>query len=207
MAELNRWGAVDTLLANNNYDPYANADDYQVVDVFFADTYGWAYRGQGIKIDGIPDGYYIFGCSLNPPHCAINEGANRYPNVVEVSIFLQGNTATVIDSIQYTVPLAPVNVDGSQNGSDVIVTWGASGDYCQFEVTPIYVQGNTERYLTNRKVVSYTNSIKFSASQLIADARALGAGNGAVKYRFAVTTINGFYRSPEGRSRQTTNVR
>lgn len=206
-AALIQYGAVDTFKANNNFDPYANADDYQVVDVFYGDAYSWSYRGQGVKIDGVPDGYYTFGCILTPPHCAINEGNNRYPNVVEVAIQIQGNAVTILDSLTYSQPLAPVNVDANQSGSEVIVTWGASGDYCQFEITPVYVSGNTERRLTNRKVVSYTNQTTFSAPQLIADARALGAGNGAVKYRFIVTAVNGSYHSIEAKSRQATNVR
>lgn len=198
---------VDSLRANNNFNPYANADDYQVVDVYYGDSYGWSYRGQGVRINGIVDGYYTFGCILDPPHCAINEGDNCWPNVVEVPVLIQGTNVTVVNNLQYSNPEPVYNLDANVNGSNVLVTWGASGEYCSFDVIPVYVQGNTERRLTNRTISVNTNSANFSTTQLYQDARALGQGNGPAKYKFVVVTKNGTLMSLESKTRQSVNVR
>lgn len=205
--ELIKYCIPDSSICNRNYNPYANADTYQVVDVGFGDSYSWSYRGQGVRINGLTDGYYIFGCILDPPHCAINEGNNCYPNVVEVPVLIQGTNVTTVSNPPFTTPQPVYNADANVVGSDVKVTWGVSGDFCKFEVTPIYVQGNTERKLNNRTISVTSNLATFNTSLLYQDARALGNGNGPAKYRFGIVTVNGNQRSAEVKTKQTVNVR
>jgi hypothetical protein len=75
-----------------------------------------------------------------------------------------------------------------------------------FEITPIHVQGNTERRLVNRKKTSTTLNTVFDAVQLRQDAIALGANNGPAKYRFAVVMNNGAQTSGETKTR-TINIK
>lgn len=209
-ATLTQYGTPDTMIAYDPYDNFANANDYQVVDVGKADSYGWSYPGQGVIINGIPDGEYIFGVVITPPFCMINEGNNIYPNVAEYPVYLQGTSVTFISGLTYNAPQQPSQVSASQTspGQDVNVTWAAAGDFCKFEIIPIAVKGNREKSYSNRKVVSYNNSYAFDSQQLIADFKALwGADkNFPVKYRFSVVSINGNQTSAETRNNQAVQV-
>jgi len=108
------------------------------------------------------------------------------------------------------VPVAVSNVQSQLNNGIVLVTWvypsypqGVTG----FEITPIYVQGNSERRLTGRTKFSTNISEVFDAQQLRDDAVALGAGNGPAKYKFVVKAINGSASSNEVKTKQSLNIR
>lgn len=208
-AALTQYCTPDSSIANDPYDNFANADDYQVVDVGKSDTYGWSYRGQGVVINGVPDGEYIFGVVITPPHCMINEGNNCYPNAAEYPVQITGIDVQLLPSLSYSYPQQPFNVQASVQPNDVLVTWGASGDYCQFEITPIAVKGNMEKRLTNRMVVSYNSSVLFDRQQLITDHRMIFGVDKKFppRYRFSVVSINGSNRSTEETSNQAVQVR
>lgn len=209
-AALTQYGTPDTMIAYDPYDNYANANDYQVVDVGKADTYGWSYPGQGVIINGIPDGEYIFGVVITPPFCMINEGNNIYPNVAEYPVYIQGTSVSLIPQLSYSTPQQPTLVKGEQvsAGSDVTVTWAASGEFCKFEITPVAVKGNFEEYMVNRKVVSYNNTTTFDSRMLVTDFRfRFGTDKkNPVRYRFSVVSVNGNQSSVEGRSNPAIQV-
>lgn len=203
--ELTRYCTPDSSIAFDPTNPYANADDYQVVDVGFSDTYGYSYRGQGVVINGLPDGEYIFGVRLEPPHCMINEGANCYPNMAEYPVSIVGTTVTLLQQLDYSQPQTPSNVDPTDNGTTVTVQWGAIGDFCKFEVVPVAVKGNSEKSLDHLKVVVTQNRCEFSTSLLRAAWRGFWS-TGKIRYRFDVVSVNGALKSPAARNQQTLNL-
>lgn len=149
------------------------------------------------------------------------ETSNCYPNTITFPFYWDGSvgnsssfpyfangvTYGATTSCIQIAPITPTNAIAQLNGSVVNVTWTASGQYTGFEITPIYVQGNTERALVGRKLNSLTINVTFDAIQLRNDAIALGAGNGPAKYRFAVKAVNGTLYSSETKTRQAVNVK
>lgn len=152
------------------------------------------------------------------------ETSNCYPNTISFPFYWNGQTGSssvypyFANGITYgqatscvqISPEAPSNVLAQLNGGSVSVTWSLT-NYPQnctgFVVTPIHVQGNTERVLVGRSItVSQTNA-SFDAQQLRQDAIALGANNGPAKYRFFVKTLNGGLSSTEVKTRQAINVK
>jgi len=107
-------------------------------------------------------------------------------------------------------PIAVTNVQAQLNNGIVLVTWvyppypqGVTG----FEITPVLVQGNTERKLVGRTKFSTNISEVFDAAELRNDAIALGAGNGPSKYKFIVRSVNGSVYSAESKTRQALNIK
>jgi hypothetical protein len=107
-------------------------------------------------------------------------------------------------------PVAVLNVQSQLNNGIVLVTWaypsypdGITG----FEITPIFVQGNTERTITGRTKFSTNISVVFDAAELRSDAISLGAGNGPAKYKFVVRAVNGTAYSAEVKTRQALNIK
>lgn len=165
-----------------------------------------------------PGNYYL---SLSGNFYMLNQGTNCYPDSIAIPFNWNGsfgisntypyaaNGITFLNSISCTPAVAPspvLTTDVNSNGGSTVVNWNGTGTYTSFEITPIYVQGNTERRVTNRTVNTSSSSYTFSNQTLIQDARALGAGNGTIKYRFVITAINGNLRSNEVKTK-TTNVR
>lgn len=149
------------------------------------------------------------------------ETSNCYPNTLTIPFYWDGSTGqnttypyfangvtygATTACVQIT-PQTPTNVTAQVISTSVNVSWTATSPYTGFEVTPIYVQGNTERALTGRKQFVTSANVGFDASQLKNDAIALGAGNGPAKYRFAVKAINGNITSNEAKTRQAVNVK
>lgn len=151
------------------------------------------------------------------------ETSNCYPNTLTFPFYWDGTAgqsstfpyfangvtygATSPNGCLVATPVAPLNVDAQQTADAVNVTWTSTPPHTSFEITPIFVQGNTERRVINRTVTSNTTNVAFSAAMLRDDAIALGASRGAIKYRFAVTTYNGNVASPESKSRQALNLK
>lgn len=150
------------------------------------------------------------------------EASNCYPNTITFPFSWDGsvgqsnvypyfaNGITYLSSVGCTplqTPVASSNVEATLNGSNVNVTWQSLGSFTSFQITPIYVQGNTERRLTNRTITSTTTNVNFDTQTLIQDARALGQGNGPTKYRFGVITKNGNLSSGETKTKQTVNLK
>lgn len=116
----------------------------------------------------------------------------------------------VISAKAQISPLPPTNVTSQVNNGIVLVVWlfpTYPENITGFEVTPIYVQGNTERKLTSRTKFSTNISEVFDAQQLRNDAVLLGAGNGPIKYKFVVRSVNGTLYSSESKTRQSLNLR
>jgi len=95
-------------------------------------------------------------------------------------------------------PQPVTNLSSDVNLDIVLVSWTlpADGTYDSFEITPIYVKGNSERLLVNRAKIETGGPVNctFDARQLRMDAEALGQGRGPAKYKFMVKTIkNGTY--------------
>ena len=105
---------------------------------------------------------------------------------------------------------APSNVTSQVNNGIVLVVW-VYPTYPQnitgFEITPVYVQGNTERRLTNRTKFSTNISEVFDEQQLRNDAIALGAGRGPIKYKFIVKAVNATTSSDESKTKQSLNLK
>lgn len=149
------------------------------------------------------------------------ETSNCYPNTITIPFYWNGATGMsnvypyFANGITYGAstacvqlsPETPTNVLSQINGASVSVTWSSTGVYTSFEITPIYIQGNTERRLTNRMVISSSLIANFDATQLRNDAIALGNGNGPAKYRFVVRAKNGSISSGESKTKQTLNIR
>lgn len=144
------------------------------------------------------------------------ETENCLPNKITLPFVYNGSDGLVTFQSQNhpcvlsTTPSAPTLVVSQVNNGIVLVTWvyppypeGITG----FEVTPVYVQGNTERKLVNRTKFSTNVSEVFDAQQLRNDAIALGAGNGPVKYKFLVKSINGNLSSGETKTKQSLMIR
>ena len=94
------------------------------------------------------------------------------------------------------VPNAPTNITVALNNGVVYIEWQIVGanDSTKFEVTPIFLKGNTQTRLAssiwgNRFAVLSGPALKDSAV-------ALGGGNTA-KYKFGVKTIQGTQVSSE----------
>lgn len=152
------------------------------------------------------------------------ETTNCYPNTITVPFYWDGSvgqssiypyfangiTYGTTTSCVQIAPNTPIDVASQLNNGIVLVTWTYT-NYPQnltgFYVTPVYVQGNTERKLVNRTKFSTNISEVFDAQQLRNDAVALGAGNGPAKYRFIVVAVNGSINSVEVKSKQTLNIR
>lgn len=75
------------------------------------------------------------------------------------------------------------------NNGVIYIEWLVTQPVDSCRVVPILVQGNTERYITNRTWVNPNRFALFGESDLKAAAMALGAGNNTVKYRFSIQTI------------------
>ena len=152
------------------------------------------------------------------------EATNCYPNTITFPFYWDGSVGQSVTypyfangvtygstttCIQIT-PNVPTDVTSQVNNGIVLVNWNYA-NYPQnltgFEITPVFVQGNTERKLINRAKFSTNISVVFDAQQLRNDAIALGAGNGPAKYRFIVTAINGSATSAEVKTKQTLNIR
>ena len=144
------------------------------------------------------------------------ETQNCLPNKITLPFVYNGSDGQVTfqsqnhSCVTATTPPAPTLVVSQVNNGIVLVTWvypqypnGITG----FEVTPVYVQGNTERRLVNRAKFSTGVSEVFDAQQLRNDAIALGAGNGPVKYKFIVRSVNGTATSGETKTKQSLNIR
>lgn len=144
------------------------------------------------------------------------ETQNCLPNKITFPFVYNGSDGPVTFLSQdhtcttQTIPPAPTLVVSQVNNGIVLVTWvypqypnGVTG----FEVTPIYVQGNTERRLTNRTKITGNVSEVFDEQQLRSDAIALGAGKGPIKYKFVVRSLNGSAASNEIKTKQSLNLR
>jgi len=145
------------------------------------------------------------------------ETENCLPNKITLPFIYNGSDGLVSFQSQNhtcvtssTTPPPPTLVVSQVNLGIVLVTWvypqypvGITG----FEVTPIYVQGNTERRLVNRTKFSTGVSEVFDEQQLRNDAIALGAGKGPIKYKFAVKSVNGTSASDEIKTKQSLNLR
>ena len=105
-------------------------------------------------------------------------------------------------------PSAPFNVTSQLSLNTALVEWDMlNGPYTGFEITPVYVQGNTEKRLVNRTKTSTVLNVTFDATQLRLDALALGAGNGPSKFKFIVKATNGNTSSPEGKTKHSLNIK
>lgn len=152
------------------------------------------------------------------------ETTNCYPNTLTVPFYWDGSVGSnsvfpyFANGVTYGAsttcvqvpPNTPSNVTAQLNNGIVLVNWvypSYPENVTGFEITPIYVQGNTERSLINRAKFSTNISVVFDAAQLRNDATALGAGNGPAKYKFAVKAINGSITSSEVKTRQALNVK
>lgn len=144
------------------------------------------------------------------------ETSNCYPNTIEFPFEWNGSTGnspsypyfangiTYLNSVTCTQPIAPItstNTDVLLNGGSVSVSWTNGGSYTSFDITPIYVQGNTERRIINRTINVTSLNANFNTQMLIQDARALGAGNGVIKYKFSIKTYNGTLYSIETKTK------
>ena len=94
------------------------------------------------------------------------------------------------------VPNAPTNITIAQNNGVVNVEWQIVGanDSTFFQITPIFIKGNSQTRLASANV---NNRFALYSGQALKDsAVALGAGNTA-KYKFAVKTIQQTQSSAE----------
>lgn len=113
------------------------------------------------------------------------------------------NAQTLIDNTTCTDNIVPTSIGYSSvrvDGGLVVVYYQSTTPcYSNFYVVPIYVRGSIEQRITGLAVYTGGSQIyNFNKQQLIDAAVALGARPGsAVKYRFAVTTINNVLTSPE----------
>lgn len=110
--------------------------------------------------------------------------------------------AATVAAISQTSVVAPINPTAQINNGVVYVEWQVSGPVTSFEITPIYVKGNTERRLAPATV--YNRFALYSELQLKQDGTVFSGGTGPVKYRFAVKTINNTEVSPETKSNTIT---
>lgn len=144
------------------------------------------------------------------------ETQNCQPNRIEFPFVYNGSDGEVTFLSQdhncvVVTPQPVTNVSSQVNLNIVLVSWTLppAGTYDSFEITPVFVKGNTERKLVNRaKIeVGMSPNTVFDARQLRDDAIALGAGNGPVKYKFIVKTIKGSQTSVEAKTKQSLNIK
>jgi hypothetical protein len=213
-------GPIDTSIALIGYDQLTNwTDNCQTCDSLLlfpnygSDEYKFA-EGNVIQLPvNFPAGKYYLKLEGN---FSQYEASNCYPNTITFPFTYSGTDGFVtFQSQDHTctppvTPNDPLNVQSQVNNGIVLVNW-TYPSYPQnltgFEVTPVYVQGNTERRLTGRTKFSTNISEVFDAQQLRDDAVALGAGNGPAKYRFIVKAVNGTASSNEVKTKQTLNIR
>jgi hypothetical protein len=213
-------GTIDTNIAFIGYDQLTNwTDNCQTCDsLLLFPNYGSDEpkfaEGNVIQLPlNFPAGNYYLKLEGN---FSQYEVSNCYPNTITFPFTYSGSDGFVTFQSQdhsCTSPVAPndpANVTSQVNNGIVLVVW-TYPNYPQnltgFEVTPIYVQGNTERILTARKVFSTNISTVFDAAQLRNDAIALGAGNGPAKFKFVVKAVNGTVYSNEVKTRQSLNIK
>lgn len=128
-----------------------------------------------------------------------------YPYFANGITYLSNNSITCTPP---AIPSAPTNVTSQYNGSNILVQWNFNNEpYTRFEITPIFVQNNTERLLINRMVTSVPSYVNFDSRQLRQDAIELGANNGPAKYKFLVKTVNGSVSSSSTKTKQAINVK
>jgi len=126
------------------------------------------------------------------------ETENCLPNKIQLPFIYTGSDGLVTFVPSHTCvttsePQPVTNLSSDVNLDIVLVSWTlpADGTYDSFEITPIYVKGNTERLLVNRAKIETGGAVNctFDARQLRMDAEALGQGRGPAKYKFIVKTI------------------
>lgn len=145
------------------------------------------------------------------------ETENCLPNKIQFPFIYTGvdGPVTFVPShtctTTVTTPQPVTDVTSQVNLDIVLVSWTLpqEGTYDSFEITPVFVKGNTERKLVNRAKIETGAPVNttFDARQLRNDAIALGAGNGPAKYKFIVKTIKGDQTSVEVKSRQSLNIK